>query len=104
MTVGNAIAFIKRGMHDSELRERLSSAASIWSRDEILSNERLQFSQHQFEDAYHSQLTLCQEAEEADQLKEFKMWWELLTHLLEPGACPGARQGGGSSPCLTGKR
>ena len=103
MTVGNAIAFIKRGMHDSELRERLSSAASIWARDEILCNERLQFSQHQFEEAYYNQLTLCQEAEEADQLKEFKMWWELLNHLLEPGSCPGVCQGGDSSPCPTGR-
>lgn len=95
MTVGNAIAFIKRGMHDRELRGRLSSAESIWSRDQILSNERLQFSQHQFEEAYYNQLTLCREAEEADQLKEFKMWWELLNHFLEPSACQGACQGGG---------
>ena len=43
MTIGNAMNFIKRGINDRELRERLNAAASIRGRDEILSAERLQF-------------------------------------------------------------
>jgi hypothetical protein len=87
MTVGNAMTFIKRAMTDSELRERLNTASSIEARDEILTDERLPFSQYDFEEAFRNRLTLCQEAEAADQLNEFKMWWELLTTLLNSGAC-----------------
>jgi hypothetical protein len=91
MTIGNAMAFIKRGINDSELRDRLNTAPSIRGRDEILSDERLQFAHHEFEDAYHNLLTLCKEVEAADQLKEFKSWWAFLTYSLEPDPC--------SSPC-----
>lgn len=86
MTIGNAIAFIRRGINDSELRERLTTAPSINVRDEALSDEGLQFSQHEFEEAFRNLLVLCQEAEAADQLNEFKIWWEFLTHSFESGA------------------
>lgn len=93
MTVGNAIAFIRRGINDSELRVRLATAHSIRVRDEELSDEGLRFSQHEFEEAFRNLLTLCQEAEAADQLNEFKIWWEFLTHSFESGvrsiACNG---------------
>jgi hypothetical protein len=93
MTIGNAMAFIKRGMSDDELRGRLNSAPNVKVRDEILSDERLQFSQHEFEEAFRNQLTLCQQAQSADKLREFKMWWELLTQLLKPGACESGCKG-----------
>jgi len=32
-------------------------------------------------------LTQCQEMEAAEQLKEFKLWWDLLFRTLEPVAC-----------------
>ena len=30
------------------------------------------------DEAFHHQLTQCQETEAAEQLKEFKLWWDLL--------------------------
>lgn len=93
MTIGNAMAFINRGMTDSKLRERLNTASSIQVRDDILAEERLLFSQHDFEEAYRNRLTACQQAESADQLKEFKMWWELLTRLYDPGSSGNACNG-----------
>ncbi len=87
MTIGNAMDFIKRGINDSELRERLNTAQSIEGRDKILADERLQFTYHEFEDAYRNLLTLCKEVEAADQLNEFKSWWAFLTYLLEPDTC-----------------
>ena len=93
MTIGNAMAFIKRGINDSELRDRLNTAPSIRGRDEILSDERLQFTHYEFEDAHRNLLTLCKAAEAADQLNEFKSWWEFLTYLLEPGTCSSACNG-----------
>ena len=91
MTIGNAMDFIKRGINDSELRDRLNTAPGLRECDKILSEEGLEFTSHEFEDAYRNLLTLCLKAEAADQLKEFKNWWEILTRLLEPGTCSSAQ-------------
>ncbi|BBO80651.1 Nif11-like leader peptide family natural product precursor [Desulfosarcina ovata] len=88
MTIGNALKFIKRGMTDKGLRARLNAATSVQAVEEILIEENIPFSTHDFDEAFHHQLTLCQEEEEADQLKEFRMWWTLLFQLIEPAACP----------------
>ncbi len=93
MTIGNAMDFIKRGITDSDLRDRLNTAPSLEKRDKVLSDEHLQFTHHEFDDAYRNLLTLCTEAEAADQLKEFKSWWEILTCLLAPDPCSGACKG-----------
>ena len=93
MTIGNALAFIERGQTDSALRDRLNAATSCRERDDVLADEKLVFSAHDFDEAFHHRLTQCQEAEEADQLREFKMWWDLLTQVLEPAACPGQCSG-----------
>jgi hypothetical protein len=85
MTIANATKFIKQGLHDSQLRDRMNTAAGIKERDAMLADERLQFTHDEFEDAYYNLLTLCTEAEAADQLKEFKNWWNYLNYLLEPG-------------------
>lgn len=84
MTIGNALAFIKRGYEDDALRKRLNSAASMAELEDILVKEKLMFSAHDFDEAYHHSLTLCQEVEEADKLSEFKMWWDLLLHMIGP--------------------
>ena len=89
MTIGNALSFIKRSQADSALRARLNAAESPDELSEILVTEKLSFSAHDFDEAYHHQLTECQEEEEADQLKEFKMWWELLSQYHNPSACGG---------------
>ena len=66
MTIGNAMAFIRRGRHNSDLRGWLNSTPDKRVCDKILLDEGLPFSQHQFEETYRHQLTLCQEAETAD--------------------------------------
>lgn len=86
MTIGNAIIFIKRAMDDSRLRERLNSASSMQACNDILAEEHLLFSRHEFEEAFRNQLTLCQEAEAADRLSELKMWWDFLSHSLSPAS------------------
>jgi hypothetical protein len=93
MTIGNALAFIKRGLEDRKLRARLNSATGPQQIQDILIEEKLSFSAHDFDEAYHHQLTLCQEEEQADQLKEFKMWWGLLAQILNPPACSGQCSG-----------
>ena len=87
MTIANAKAFIRRGMKDSGLRARLNAAPSLQVRDEILAEEDLLFSTADFEEACRNQLTECQTQGAADALNEFKLWWDLLTSLVNPVAC-----------------
>ena len=89
MTIGNALTFIERGVADSDLRARLNAAASALERDKVLSDEKLVFSAHDFDEAFHHRLVQCQTAEEADQIREFKLWWDLLADILEPAECNG---------------
>ena len=84
MTIGNALAFIERGLIDSVLRNILNSASSLTELRSLLGDEKLTFSIHDFDEAFHNRLTKCREEEEADQIKEFKMWWDLLNRSLEP--------------------
>jgi hypothetical protein len=87
MTIGNALTFITRGLTESDLRDRLNAAASVAERDEVLVQEKFAFSDHDFDEAFHNRLTLCQAQEEADQLREFKMWWDLLSQIISPAGC-----------------
>ncbi len=86
MTIGNALSFIQRGIDDSTLRRRLNSAATTSELTNLLAEEKLKFSTDDFNDAFLHQLTLCREEEDADQLKEFKLWWELLFKTISPEA------------------
>jgi len=87
MTVGNALKFIERGLRDSALRNSLNSAADLSELQSILDDEKLIFSANDFDEAFHYRLILCQEEEEADQIKEFKMWWYLLSESMEMSPC-----------------
>jgi hypothetical protein len=94
MTIGNALGFIERGLHDTDLRKRLNTAATVQECERLLGDEDLNFSPHDFDEAFHHRLTQCQEAEEAEQIKEFKMWWDLLRGTFGTGGC-----GTGCSGC-----
>lgn len=84
MTIGNALAFIKRSLGDADLRTRLNRAESKEALDQIMTDESIKFSAHDFDEAYNHNLTECQEEEMAEQIKELKQWWDLLNHILEP--------------------
>lgn len=87
MTLGNALTFIERGLKDGQLRSRLNSASNASELQDILEAEKLMFSAHDVDEAFRYRLTQCQEEEEADQIKEFKMWWCLLSQSLEMITC-----------------
>lgn len=89
MTIGNALSFIKRGLNDDLLRKRLNMASGIEGMEEVLADENLKFSYGEFDEAYHHRLVQCQEEHEADQIKEFKMWWDLLTQIESGRTCGG---------------
>lgn len=94
MTIGNALGFIERGLHDAGLRRRLNAAATAAECEGALADEDLRFTPHDFDEAFHHRLTQCQGEEEADQIREFKMWWDLLTGSFGASAC-----GTGCSGC-----
>ena len=72
MTIGNALAFIKRGMIDDALRRKLNRSIGTSGLFQILGDENLMFSFQEFDEAFHHRLVQCQEEHEALQLKEFK--------------------------------
>lgn len=78
MTIANALTFIKRGQKDAALRNRLNKTSSLSEIFIVLSNENLEFSAHEFEEAFSLTLFKCQENEAAEQIKAFKMWWDFL--------------------------
>ena len=96
MSTKNALNFIDRGLRDSELRGRLNRATTLAERDDVLVGEALPFSPPEFEEAFYLRLTQCQEAEQADQLKEFKAWWDLLAQSFQPAPCGGQCAGCGA--------
>ena len=87
MTISNALAFIKRSLNDSALRDRLNGASDKEEFDRVLAEELLNFSAGEFDEAFNHKLTECQAVDEAEQLKELKLWWDLLGQILEPSAC-----------------
>ena len=79
MTIQNALIFIKQGMNDSRLRLELNTAAGRDEIGRVLEKKALIFSPHEFEQAFSQKLVQCQEIEEADRLRDFRMWWVLLS-------------------------
>lgn len=86
MTIDNALTFIERGLADSDLRGRLNAATTLLEIDQVLAEADLLFSVSDFDEAFHRRLTQSQAMETAEQLKEFKLWWDLLFRILEPVA------------------
>lgn len=83
MSVGQAKKFIQRGLRDSTLREDLNASSNQTALLAVLKREDLVFSAHEFDEAFHNLLVQCQEKEQADQLNEFKTWWNLTVALSQ---------------------
>lgn len=81
MTIGNAMLFIKRAMSEPMLRRHLNHASDSNELSRILNEESLRFSFLEFEQAFSLRLANSQEAEEAVQLREFRMWWVVLNRM-----------------------
>lgn len=84
MTIAAALNFIDRALVDEGLRARINGADDSEQLEQVMAVESLVFGAHDFDEAYHHRLTQCQQAEAADQLRELKMWWDLLARMLAP--------------------
>ena len=87
MSRGNALTFIKRGLVEQGLRDQLNTATGITEIFNLLEAEGLSFTPDEFEDAVNSSLIKCTQWEEADRLKEFRTWWEMLQQIAAPDPC-----------------
>lgn len=87
MTIGHALTFIEKGRSDSDLRARLNAAQTLADLNGVLESEGLTFSPQEFDEAFHNQLFQCQFEEEANQIKEFRMWWDLVSQSVNLAVC-----------------
>lgn len=78
MPIANVRKFAKLAMNDAELRKTLNAAPDREARMAILEARGLPFTDAEFGEGFRSLLVECQSEVAADQLKEFKLWWELL--------------------------
>ena len=107
MALHQAKRFITVAMEDAELRDRMNSAPSVDALLAVVAGYGFPFTPQELEEAYTNRLTLCQFEEQADRLKEFKQWWDLLLGFLgaatsgEPVACSNANTctAGGCAGC-----
>ena len=101
MTIGNALTFIKRGMIEKALRDRLNAASTLQDLLQILDAEDLTFTPSEFEDAVNSSLVKCSECDEADELKDFQMWWEMLQQIISPETCASSGSCASAGSCAS---
>ncbi len=80
MSLNNAQKFINEARNNSDLRTKLNTAPDNTTREEILHELNMVFNYAEFEDAYNNMLGNCQFEEQADDLKNFKLWWDFLLH------------------------
>lgn len=78
MSIANAQRFVRRMMTDTDLRKRLNKASDHESRQVILREEELAFTEHEFDEGFRNMLVNCQTYERAEDLQQIRMWWELL--------------------------
>ncbi len=78
MPIANVRKFAQKAMSDNTLRKELNAAENREARMAILEAKGLPFTDAEFGEGYRSLLVECQTEGAADQLKEFKLWWELL--------------------------
>ncbi len=78
MPIANVRKFAVLAMSDADLRKELNAAEGREARLAILEARGLPFTDAEFGEGYRSLLVECQTETAADQLKEFKSWWEFL--------------------------
>ncbi|NTW48820.1 MAG: Nif11 family protein [Chlorobiales bacterium] len=78
MSIANAQRFVRRMMTDADMRKRLNKAQDHNARQTILLEEELPFSEAEFDEGFRNMLVNCQTYENAEELHQIRMWWELL--------------------------
>jgi hypothetical protein len=82
MTLAAAQTFIQAVVNDPELVTRINLADDIAALQGILSELEMAFSDEEFEQAYFNVLTWCRTFQQAEAVKEIKLWWNGLRYCM----------------------
>jgi hypothetical protein len=83
MSIENAKKFISRAMSDKQVRDQMNAASTSGELTTILENHDMAFTYTEFNEAYTTFLTQCQSEEKANEIKELKMWWDLIQSMIQ---------------------
>ena len=78
MSIGNARKFMQATMRDKALRKALNAAPDVDARQAVLAEHDLTFTDDEFGEGFRSLLVQCQTEDAADELRQIKLWWEML--------------------------
>ena len=83
MTIAAAKKFIVKAAEQPAWVQHLNSSESIQHLQDMLKEEDLEFSYHEFDEAYNNILTKCQFPAQADALQQIRNWYDMLLMALE---------------------
>ena len=83
MSVENAKIFIKKALNDKELRDGVNAASNSEEVAAFLESKNLAFNYSELDEAHSNLLTQCQHEDEANELKEFRMWWDMIVSMTQ---------------------
>lgn len=78
MTLVSAQQFLQRTVNDPALVQKINTAPDRDAIEQILAEHHFSFNDEQIEQAYYNVLTWCQTHEQAETVKEVKLWWDCL--------------------------
>jgi hypothetical protein len=74
----NVRRLARRISTDAGFRRALARAADQEARLALLAEADLSFTDAEFEDGVRAMLVECQTEEAAEEVREFRLWWDLL--------------------------
>jgi hypothetical protein len=83
MSIDNARRFIGTALKDKQLRDGVNSASSTEEVTAFLESKNFSFTYSEFDEALSNLLTQCKSEENANMLKEFKMWWDMTLSITQ---------------------
>ena len=83
MSIENAKRFIGKALQDKHLRDGINSASTSAEVTAFLESQNLSFTYSEFDEAFTNLLTQCQSEEDANMLKEFRMWWDMTVSMTQ---------------------
>lgn len=84
MTIAAAESFIHQALSDPTLVQRINAASDKAAVKQLFAELKLSFDNEEFELAHLNLLTCCQTLEQAEAVKEMKLWWDYFQYALGP--------------------
>ena len=82
MTIAAAESFIQQALLDPISIQKINAAPNKTAVEQVFAELGLSFNDEEFEQAYINLLTCCQTIEQAETVKEIKLWWDYFQYTL----------------------